>query len=122
MSGSNLYMFAPIFSLARQGVQRKEDAMTDAHQSTAEQNARRIAGWLVENRMEFEGHGVGEDQLAAALGMTGAEVTAAVDHLENREEVVRVPQALTTPPQFVLKAGRGWPEMRDEILGGRPGG
>lgn len=93
--------------------------MADKHKSTAEQNARQVAGWLVENRAEFERHGIGEDQLAAALGMTSVEVTEAVDQLENREEVVRVPQALTTPPQFVLKAGRGWPELRDEILGSR---
>ena len=96
--------------------------MADEHKSAAEQNAQRVAQWLVENRAEFEGPGIDEDKLAAALGMTSAEVTAAVDHLENREEVGRVPQALTIPPQFVLKAGRGWPELRDDILGRRSGG
>ena len=96
--------------------------MTDEHKSTAEQNTRQVAAWLVENRAEFEGQGIDEDQLAATFGMMDAEVTEAVDHLENHEVVVRVPQALTTPPQFVLKAGRGWTELRDEILGRRSGG
>ena len=96
--------------------------MTDEHKSTAEQNTRQVAAWLVENRAEFEGQGIDEDQLAATFGMMDAEVTEAVDHLENHEVVVRVPQALTIPPQFVLKAGRGWPELRDDILGRRSGG
>jgi hypothetical protein len=50
--------------------------------------------------------------------MSESEIREALDHLEAREEVVRLPQALTSPPQFLLKPGRGWPEARDEILGG----
>ena len=96
--------------------------MTDAHRSRTDQKTRRVAQWLVENRTEFEEQGIGEDKLASALGMTSTEITEAIDHLEAREEAVRMPQALTTPPQFLLKPGRGWPEVRDEILGRESGG
>jgi hypothetical protein len=91
--------------------------MADERKSVTEENARRVARWLAENRAEFEGEGVAEDRLAPSLRMAGAEITEAIDHLEAREEVVRVPRALTTPPQFVLKPGRGWRELRGEILG-----
>jgi hypothetical protein len=96
--------------------------MADEHKAGTEPHTRQVVQWLVENRTEFEGAGVGEDKLAPALGMTGTEITEAIDHLEAREEVVRMPQALTTPPQFLLKPGRGWPEARDEILGKESGG
>lgn len=86
-------------------------------QKSAEQGAERVARWLAENRSEFEGQGISEDKLAAALSMPGEAVTEAIDHLEAREEVVRMPQALSTPPQFKLKPGRGWPDVRDKILG-----
>ncbi len=91
--------------------------MTDEHKAGIDPKAERVAQWLVENRTDFEGQGIGEDKLAPALGMTTDEITEAIDHLEAREEVARMPQALTTPPQFLLKPGRGWPEARDEILG-----
>lgn len=93
--------------------------MAGAHKAGADESMQRVTRWLVENRAEFEGQGVGEDKLAASLGMAGAEVTEAIDHLEAREEVVRMPQAMTTPPQFLLKPGRGWPDVRDEILATR---
>ena len=91
--------------------------MTDAHRSKTDEKTRRVAQWLVENRAEFEGQGIGEDKLTSALGIASTEIMEAIDHLEAREEVVRLPQALTTPPQFLLKPGRGWPEARDELLG-----
>jgi hypothetical protein len=91
--------------------------MADEHRTKTDPKAARVTQWLAENRAEFEGRGVGEDTLAPALGMAAEEVIEAIDHLEAREEVVRMPQALTTPPQFLLKPGRGWPEVRDEILG-----
>jgi hypothetical protein len=91
--------------------------MANEHKSGADHNAQRVAQWLVENRAEFEAQGIGEDKLAPALGVTSAEITEAIDHLEAREEVVRMPQALTSPPHFLLKPGRGWPEARDEMLG-----
>jgi hypothetical protein len=97
-------------SPARFGLKRKEFEMADEHKAEIEQNAQRIAQWLVENRAEFEEHGINEDKLAPALGMKSTELIEAIDHLEAREEVVRMPQALTTPPHFLLKPGRGWPE------------
>ena len=91
--------------------------MADEHKAGTDPKSQRVAQWLVENRAEFEGQGIGEDKLAPALGMTSTELIEAIDHLEAREEVVRMPQALTTPPQFLLKPGRGWPEARDGMLG-----
>lgn len=91
--------------------------MADEHKNAIERNAQRVARWLVENRAEFEGQGIGEDKLAPTLGIGSTEITEAIDHLEAREEVVRMPQALTTPPHFLLKPGRGWPDVRDEIVG-----
>ena len=91
--------------------------MADEHRTKIDPKAERVAQWLVENRTEFEGQGIGEDTLAHALGMTTEEITDAIDHLEAREEVVRMPQGLTTPPHFLLKPARGWPDVRDEILG-----
>lgn len=91
--------------------------MADENRTRTTQDAERVAQWLVENRAEFEGQGISEDKLAPALGMTSDEITEAIDHLEAREEVVRIPQALTTPPQFLLKPGRGWIDARDEMLG-----
>ena len=95
--------------------------MTGAHKAATTPQMQRVAQWLVENRTKFEGQGIGEDKLAAALGMSSTEVTEVADHLEAREEVVRMPQAGTTPPHFLLKPGRGWPEVRDEMLGSESG-
>jgi hypothetical protein len=91
--------------------------MTDAHKSQVEQKANRIVEWLVENRTTFEEQGVSQDALTSAVGMTEGDVTEAIDHLENREEVVRIPQGMTIPAHFLLKPGRGWPEIKDKIAG-----
>ena len=90
--------------------------MTGAHKAATTPQMQRVVQWLVENRTEFEEQGISEHKLADALGISSAEVTEIVDHLEAREEVVRMPQAGTTPPQFLLKPGRGWAEVRDELL------
>lgn len=95
--------------------------MADEHRTKIDPKAVRVAQWLAEHRAEFEGQGIGEDKLASALGMAAEEITEAVDQLEAREEVVRMPQGLTTPPHFLLKPARGWPDMRDEILGKQSG-
>jgi DNA-binding MarR family transcriptional regulator len=91
--------------------------MAAEHKAGTTPQIQRVARWLVENKTQFEGQGIGEDKLADALGMTSGEITEVIDHLEAREEVVRMPQAGTTPPHFLLKPGRGWLEARDEILG-----
>jgi hypothetical protein len=85
--------------------------MADDRRSTTEQNARRVAEWLAANATTFEQRGVAENELASAVSLTEQELTEAVDHLENREDVVRFPNSL-------LKPGRGWPELRASI-GGR---
>ena len=92
--------------------------MADEHKSSSEQNARRVASWLAHNEAEFNQEGVNEDRLTSAVGLTREELAEAVDHLENREDVVRFPHPLATPPQAVIKPGRGWPDLRDEILAG----
>lgn len=92
--------------------------MVGAHKAAATPEMQRVVQWLIQNRTEFEGQGIGEDKLADALGMASTEVTELVDHLEAREDVVRMPQGLSTPPRFLLKPGRGWPEVRDKTLGG----
>jgi hypothetical protein len=91
--------------------------MTDERKSRFDPNAERITKWLADNRTEFEDEGLAEDKLAAAVGMKPEDVTETIDHLEAREEVVRVPHGLSTPPQFVLKPGRGWTEVRDGLPG-----
>lgn len=91
--------------------------MTDEHKSQVEQNANRIAEWLVENRTTFEAQGAEEETVTTAVGVTGTDLAEAIDYLENREEVVRMPHGMTIPPHFLLKPGRGWPEIKDKILG-----
>src|SRR5262249_37819396 len=68
-----------------------------------QESADRIAGWLVEHRAEFEQDGIDENSLASQIGISEADVTKAVDYLENHEDVVRW-------PRFKLKPGRGWKE------------
>lgn len=92
--------------------------MADERKSDAERNARRVAEHLARVEAEFGGEGVGEDSLAEATGLSRDEVAAAVDYLENREDVVRFPHPLSTPPRTVLKPGRGWPDLRGQIAGG----
>ena len=82
--------------------------MASKDQSKGREDALRVARWLREHRAEFEAGGIREDTLAAAVGLSREAMSAAVDNLENHEAVVRVPQALTTPPQIVLKPGRAF--------------
>lgn len=91
--------------------------MADDHKAKIEQDSTRIVKWLAEHRAEFEQNGVDEASIGGSVGLTEEEVTRAVDYLENHEEVVRWPQALTTPPRFLLKPGRGWPEIADRAVG-----
>lgn len=95
--------------------------MADEHKSRVGQNARRVARWLAENGAEFS-EGINEDRLAEAVGLSAEEVTEAVDQLENREDVVRFPHISGADRHVSLKPGRGWPELRDEVLGAGPSG
>ena len=70
----------------------------------------------MDNRKKFEEQGISEDRIAGAVGLADRDAKEAVDHLETREEVVRMPRAMTNPRQFVLKPGRAWPDFREQIL------
>lgn len=89
--------------------------MAAEHKTAIDPKVERVTQWLRNNRTEFEGQGIAEAEVAAALAMPSKEITEAVDHLEAREEVVRMPLGLTTPPRFLLKPGRGWSEVRDQV-------
>lgn len=93
--------------------------MSDEHRAKVEGDARRVAECLARSGDEFGGEGVGEDGLAEATGLSREEVSEAVDYLENREDVVRFPHPSATPPRTVLKPGRGWPDLREQIAGGK---
>ncbi|HKY05909.1 MAG TPA: hypothetical protein VJQ56_13525 [Blastocatellia bacterium] len=82
--------------------------MANDHKTKVEQDASRIVTYLLEHRAEFEQDGVDESSIPAAVSLSEDEAREAVDRLENREDVVRWPQALTTPPKFMIKPGRGW--------------
>ena len=96
----------------------EENAVADADKSKAEQAARRVAEWLARDEESFQQGSLNEGDLPAALGMSAEEVTLGVDYLENREEVVRFPHPSETPPRVELRPGRGWRELRGELLGG----
>jgi hypothetical protein len=88
--------------------------MAEEHKPKHDEKSDRILAWLYEHRDEFEGPGVGEQSLASAVGLSDAEVTEAVDRLENREAVVRL-HGHDAPPGFVLQPGRGWADICEEI-------
>ena len=82
-----------------------------------EQNASRVAEWLLAHEAEFEGPGIKEANVAETLGLSEEDAAAAVDYLENREDVVRWPAALSSPPVFLLKPARGWQDLKEKIRG-----
>lgn len=91
--------------------------MADGHKAKVEQDANRIVNWLTQHQEEFEQNGVDEESLAGSVGLAEDEVRRAVDHLENHDEVVRLPHALTSPPRFLLKPGRGWRDRVKRVAG-----
>ena len=88
--------------------------MADEHRPKHDEKSERILAWLYAHRAEFEQAGVSEQSLASAVGLSGPEATEAVDRLEAREAVVRLPQHDSTPPGFLLQPGRGWADICDE--------
>lgn len=93
--------------------------MAEHHKELGE-DAARIANWLVDNREQFEQSGISGDSIGGLAGISGPDaVQTAIDQLENKEIVVRDPEALTRPPRFTIKPGRSWPEARDEMLNAR---
>jgi hypothetical protein len=82
-----------------------------AHKTEVDQNATRIVEWLLDNRSEFEQNGIEESKIPLAVGLSEAEVTRAIDQLENHEDIARIPEKLSSPPTFLLKPARGWPDL-----------
>src|SRR5215203_1170168 len=94
---------------------KMEDTMTQ-HQK-ADLNTSRIIHWLMEHRAEFEEGTIEELQLAHSVGLAQDEITKAIDYLENREAIVRFPHPLSTPPQIMIKPGRGWQDLLEKETG-----
>ncbi|HYG12152.1 MAG TPA: hypothetical protein VD835_19550 [Pyrinomonadaceae bacterium] len=88
--------------------------MTDEHRPKHDEKSDRILAWLYEHRGEFEREGVSEQSLASAVGLDEQEARAAVDRLENREAVARVPRH-DAPGNFTLQPARGWADISDEL-------
>ena len=88
--------------------------MADNHKTHVHENANRIIGWLMEHRSEFEQDGIEESTLIGSVGLSEDEVRDAIDHLENHEDVARMPEAVGNPPRFLLKPARGWQEIGKE--------
>jgi hypothetical protein len=85
--------------------------MADHDKTRIQQNSDRIINWLLEHRAPFEQEGIEESTLSGAVGLSEEEVTAAIDYLENHEDLARFPVALSNPPRFLLKPARGWREI-----------
>jgi hypothetical protein len=92
--------------------------MADEHRPKHNEKSERVLGWLYEHRAEFEGEGVAEGSLTAAVGLSEDEVTEAVDHLESREAVARLPQH---GAGFLLQPARGWADICEEMGEGSVG-
>jgi hypothetical protein len=85
--------------------------MADHDKTRVQENSNRIIDWLLEHRAQFEQEGIEESTLSGVGGLSQEEITAAIDYLENHEDLARVPEALSNPPRFVLKPARGWHEI-----------
>jgi hypothetical protein len=88
--------------------------MADEHRPRHDEKSQRILAWLHEHRDEFEGPGVSEAALASSVGLAEQDVRDAVDRLENREAVARVPQH-DAPGSFLLQPARGWADISEEL-------
>lgn len=89
--------------------------MTEEHKPKHDEKSERVLRWLFEHRAEFEGAGVAESSLASAVGLSADEVTEAVDHLENREAVARIPHHDAAQTGFLLQPARGWADICEEF-------
>jgi DNA-binding GntR family transcriptional regulator len=86
--------------------------MSGEHRPKLDEKSERVLRWLYEHRGDFEGAGVAEASLAGATGLSEAEVTDAVDHLESREALARIPQH---GAGFLLQPARGWEDVCEEF-------
>ncbi|MFN2598779.1 MAG: hypothetical protein ABR563_16515 [Pyrinomonadaceae bacterium] len=95
--------------------------MTEANRHRHDERAEKALRWLYGRRAEFEGAGVAERELAAAVGLSDEEATRAVDQLENREAVARIPHHEGDHMGFVLQPARGWGDVCEEFGAGAEG-
>ncbi|HEY6328120.1 MAG TPA: hypothetical protein VI756_02200 [Blastocatellia bacterium] len=95
-------------------VRRRERAVWNPDK--ARENTSRILEWLCGNQEGFEEQGVTEGFLTGAVvGLRSVEQTkAALDLLENREIVVRLPNKQEAIGVLV-KPGRGWPRAKATV-------
>jgi hypothetical protein len=96
--------------------------MAADHKTAVHENAARITEWLLEHRTEFEQGGVEESSLGKAIGLSEDEIREAIDHMEGREDVARLPETLSNPPRFILKPARGWFEIAERPPGEKRAG
>lgn len=89
--------------------------MSEGHKPRQDEKAEKVLRWLYGQRAEFEGAGVAESELAAAVGLSEEETTRAVDSLENREAVARIPHHEGDRLGFVLQPARGWEDVCEEF-------
>ena len=54
-----------------------------------------------------------------SVGLSEDEVRKVLDHLESHDDVARIPEALSKPPRFLIKPGRGWREITERSAGSR---
>lgn len=94
--------------------------MTDEHRPKHDEKSDRVLAYLREHRGEFEGEGVSEQSLAAAVGLSEQDARDAVDRLESREALVRIPRH-DAPGSFTLQPARGWADISGELGGGAGG-
>jgi hypothetical protein len=85
--------------------------MTEEHKPKHDERSERVLGWLFEHRADFESAGIAESSLAAAVGLSADEVTEAVDRLENREAVARIPHHDAAHTGSLLQPARGWTDI-----------
>jgi hypothetical protein len=95
--------------------------MTEANRHRRDEKAEKVLRWLYGRRAEFEGAGVAEGEVASAVGLSAEEATRAVDWLENREAVARIPHHEGDHLGFVLQPARGWADVCEEFGAGAQG-
>lgn len=87
------------------------------HHHKVDENTSRIIDWLKAHSAKFEQGEIEENHLADSVGLTKAEVMQSIDRLENREAVVRFPHPSSSPPQTMVKPGRGWQDLVEKAPG-----
>lgn len=88
-----------------------------AQHQKVDSNTSRIIHWLQEHSAEFEQGSIEETRVTESAGLSKDDAMRAIDYLENHEAIVRFPHPLSTPPQIMIKPGRGWQDVLEEDAG-----